>query len=213
MHCYSKLKKNEKWRLTCVLLSKGKDTIDLDAPLATSAWRPIGNKAAKAALANAASTEKTQVSITQCLAEVFSTLLFRDKKTDERWAALVKRQEENMELKKCKDDMSVLTGSTEEMSPRTRVAHNFFKGQILDDIEAKMAAAEAAATTPSPEQEPTPARASAIMFSSTPASAASASASASMTEQAHRAENDEVVMINGPTSTQDAPLASSNPFF
>jgi hypothetical protein len=41
--------------------------------------------------------------------------------------------------------MSLLRTSTEGMSPRTRAAHNFFKGQILDDIEAKMAAADAAA--------------------------------------------------------------------
>jgi hypothetical protein len=59
MHCYSKLKKNHKWRLTRASLSKGKDAIDLDAPLATSARRPIGNKDAKAALADAASSEKT----------------------------------------------------------------------------------------------------------------------------------------------------------
>jgi hypothetical protein len=45
--------------LTRQSLLKGKDTIDLDAPLVTSAGRPIGNKAAKAPLADAASTEKT----------------------------------------------------------------------------------------------------------------------------------------------------------
>jgi hypothetical protein len=56
MHCYSKLKKNPKWKLMRVSLSKGKDAIDLDAPLATSAGHPIGNKAA---LADAASAEKT----------------------------------------------------------------------------------------------------------------------------------------------------------
>ena len=50
LHCYSKLKKSEKWRLTRISLSKGKYAIDLDALLATSAGRPIGNKAAKAAL-------------------------------------------------------------------------------------------------------------------------------------------------------------------
>jgi hypothetical protein len=59
LHCYSKLKKSEKWWLTRIFLSKGKDAIDLDASLATSAWHPIGNKAAKAALADAAATEKT----------------------------------------------------------------------------------------------------------------------------------------------------------
>ncbi|XP_051194162.2 uncharacterized protein [Lolium perenne] len=145
MHCYSKLKGNEKWRLTRLSLSKGKDTIDLDAASATSAGRPTGNKAAKAALADAASCEKTHASITKCLADVSSTFLSRAKKNDEKWAELLKRQEEKLELKKRRDDMSLLRASTEGMSPRTRAAHNFFKGQILDDIETKMAAADAAA--------------------------------------------------------------------
>ncbi|KAK1697704.1 hypothetical protein QYE76_014401 [Lolium multiflorum] len=183
MHCYSKLKKNE------------------------NDGCPIGNKATKAALADTTSIEKTQGSITQCLAKVSSTLLFRDKKTDKRWAALLKRQEEKIELKKRKDDMSLLTASTEGMSPRTRVTHNFFKGQIIGDIEAKMAAAEAAAATPTPEQEP--ADASATTYAIAPASA---SASASATEHAHRTDHDEFVVIDGPTSTQDAPLVSRNPF-
>jgi hypothetical protein len=60
-------------------------------------------------MADAASTEKMQESITQCLAEITSTLLSRDKKTDDRWAALLKRQEEKMDLKKRKDDMSMVT--------------------------------------------------------------------------------------------------------
>jgi hypothetical protein len=103
------------------------------------------------------------------------------------------------------------------MSPRTRAAHNFYKGMILDDIEAKMAAAEAAAASPSgPEQESTPTDASTTSYASTPASTASASASASVsasaTEKAHRAVHDEVVVIDGPTSTQDAVSASPNHF-
>ncbi|XP_071680105.1 uncharacterized protein [Lolium perenne] len=44
MHCYTKLKGNEKWRLTRLSLSKGKDTIDLDEASAMSAGRPTGNK-------------------------------------------------------------------------------------------------------------------------------------------------------------------------
>jgi hypothetical protein len=54
LHCYSKLKLCEKWRLTRLALWKGKDgVIDLNAPLATSAGHAIGNKAAKAALLDA----------------------------------------------------------------------------------------------------------------------------------------------------------------
>jgi hypothetical protein len=87
-----------------------------------------------------------------------------------------------------------------------RAAHNFFKGRILDDIDAKMAAAEAATqiavATPTSEQEP--ADASATTSASTPASA---------TEHAHRADHDEVIVIDGPTPTQYAPSASPNPFF
>jgi hypothetical protein len=106
-----------------------------------------------------------------------------------------------MELKKQKEDMSLLTASTAEMSPRTRAAHNLYKGMILNDIESKMLAAEAAAATPPPEKEPAPADASATALASTPVLVASASASASATEQAHRAERDKVIVIDGPTST------------
>ncbi|KAK1652134.1 hypothetical protein QYE76_069939 [Lolium multiflorum] len=82
MHCYGTLKMNEKWRLTRLSLAS------------------YGNKAAKAALADAASSEKTQASITKCLADVSSTFISRDKKADQRWAELLKRQEEKLELKK-----------------------------------------------------------------------------------------------------------------
>jgi hypothetical protein len=75
---------NEKWRLTRISLSKGKDGIDLEMPLVTSAGHPFGNKATKAALTAVAATEKIQASITQCLIEVSLTLLSRDKKTNER---------------------------------------------------------------------------------------------------------------------------------
>jgi hypothetical protein len=44
--------------------------LNLDAPLATPAGRPIGNKDAKAA----------QSSVNKCLVEVSSILLIRDKK-------------------------------------------------------------------------------------------------------------------------------------
>nr|XP_051203983.1 uncharacterized protein LOC127317464 [Lolium perenne] len=212
MHCYGKLKMNEKWRLTRLSLSKGKDVIDPDAPLATSTGRPTGNKAAKAALADTASSEKTQASITKCLADVSSTFISRDKKADQRWAELLKRQEEKLELKKRRDDMSLLRTSTEGMSPRTRAAHNFFKGQILDDIEAKMAAADAAALAAASASAAAAAQQEQADASST---ATPASASASATEQTHhaqeQADRDEVVVLDGPSSTQDT-TTSPNPF-
>ena len=80
-----------------ISLAKGKDAaIDLDALLNTSLGRPIGNKVAKAAALEAASTEKMQSSINKCIAEVSSNLLIRDAKADESWATLFERQAEKM---------------------------------------------------------------------------------------------------------------------
>jgi hypothetical protein len=92
------------------------------------------------------------------------------------------------------------------MTPRTRAAHNFYKGMILDDIQAKITATEAAAATPPPEAVAAPAGASATSSANTPVSA-------SVTEQPDRAEHDKVVVFNGSTSTQDTSSMSPNPFF
>jgi hypothetical protein len=51
MHCFTKLKTCEKWRLTRIQLKKaGNVAVDLDGPLATSVGRPTGNKKANAAV-------------------------------------------------------------------------------------------------------------------------------------------------------------------
>ena len=56
MHCLKKLKKYVKWRLVCIGFKKaGDETVDLDARLATSTGRLIGNEKAKAARVQAAS--------------------------------------------------------------------------------------------------------------------------------------------------------------
>jgi hypothetical protein len=78
-------------------LARGKDgTINLDAPLATSTWHHIGNKTATNTTLEAASTEKIQSWINKCLADVYSHMLIRDQKADERWAALLQKQEEKI---------------------------------------------------------------------------------------------------------------------
>jgi hypothetical protein len=53
---------------------------------------------------------------------------------DERWVTLLKRKEEKMELKKHKEDFSLLIASTVGMDPRTLVANNFYKGMFLNEI-------------------------------------------------------------------------------
>jgi hypothetical protein len=171
-------------------------------------------------LLDATATEK---SFNKCLAEVSSTMPIRDKKADERWAMLLKRQEEKMDLKKCKEDFSMLTASTVGMDPRTLAAHSYYKVMILDEIDAKIAAAEAAATTLPPEAVLAPAgalaspAASATTGASTTASAstlasATAATSVSPTEHPDRAEHNEVVMLDGPASIQDVSSSSPNCF-
>ena len=233
LHCYVKLKNCEKWRLTRLNMAKEKaGAVDLDAPLNASAGRPVGHKAEKAAALEAAFADKTQTSINKCLADVSSNLLICDAKADERWATLFERQAEKMQMekeravlekertttKKRKDDFMLLTASTAGMDPRVMAAHNYYKDMILAEIDAKIAAAAAAPAT-SPAAAPSE---GAFASASTPASASASSpatasadrpatASASPTEQPDG--DAEVVLLDGPTVTQDAPPFSSNLFF
>jgi hypothetical protein len=53
-----------------IQLAKAKDLIiDLDAPLATSVGRPVGNKAAKVVALETATADRVQASIDKCLVE------------------------------------------------------------------------------------------------------------------------------------------------
>jgi hypothetical protein len=91
----------------------------------------------------------------------------------------LKRKTEKMDLKKRKEDFSPLTALTVEMDLWTMVAHNYYKGMILNEIDVKIVAAEAATATPPPEAAAAPAGASATTSGSTPTST---SASVSATE-------------------------------
>ena len=129
-------------------------------------------------------------------------------------------EKERTTTKKRKDDFMLLTASTAGMDARVMEARNYYKDMILAEIDAKIAAAAAAAATP-PAAAPsagasasgsdsTPPTASA----STPASASAsppATASASPTEQPDG--DAEVVVLDGPTATRDAPSFPPNPFF
>jgi hypothetical protein len=92
------------------------------------------------------------------------------------------------------------------MDPRMLVVHNYYKVMILDEIDAKNCVGRSSGSNP------TSGGASATASSSTPASS-SASALASSMGQPDRAEHDEVIVLNGPTSTQDVPSSPPNYFF
>jgi hypothetical protein len=84
-----------------IQLAKAKDLIiDLDAPLATSVGRPVGNKAAKVVALETATADRVQASIDKCLVDVSSTLLMRDTESDERWKVMLLKQEEKIVIRK-----------------------------------------------------------------------------------------------------------------
>ena len=83
MHCYTKLKRCPKWRQARVRLATKPDgTVDLDAPMNTSAGRPIGTKRAKNALSDAAALEKAAASIEKYIAGVSTTMATRAEKSE-----------------------------------------------------------------------------------------------------------------------------------
>jgi hypothetical protein len=61
-----------------------------------------------------------------------------------------------MKLKKHKENFSMLTASTVGIDPQTLEVQNYYKIMILDEIDAKIAAAEVAAATPPPEAAAAP---------------------------------------------------------
>jgi hypothetical protein len=95
------------------------------------------------------------------------------------------------------------------MDPWVLAVHNFYKAMILDEIDAKMAAATASASTstPAPEAAAASADASATTSGSTAVSASvstptSASVSSPATTSTSSTKQAEVALLNGPTSTQ-----------
>jgi hypothetical protein len=108
-------------------------------------------------------------------------------------------KKERIAVKKRKEDFMLLTASAAGMDLRVLAAHNFYRDMILNEINAKMAVA----ASPS-----TPALASAS--ASTPATTSMSSAAMASASLIDRAE---VVVLDGPTPTQEAPSASPNPFF
>jgi hypothetical protein len=133
MHCYTKLKRCEKWRQTHLQLAKRVgNVIDLDVPQAASAGRPIDNKKAKAAVLEAASSDKLASSIDKYISDVSSNLTTRAEKSDQRWKSILLKQDEKIELekekvvvKKRKEDFKILTADTSNMDDEVKAAHMY----------------------------------------------------------------------------------------
>jgi hypothetical protein len=71
--------------LTCIQFAKNKeDVIDLEAPLSTSAGRPVGNKAAKLAAIEATSSDMIQSSVDKFVTNVSTNFLIRKAKRAEQ---------------------------------------------------------------------------------------------------------------------------------
>jgi hypothetical protein len=128
------------------------DVVDLDAPLATLAGRPIGNKKAKLAAIELASADRAQASIDKCLADVSAHLLIRGEKSDERWKSLLSKQDEKIviekervDVEKRKEDFMILTADTSQMDDEVKAAHMFYRGMILQEIAFRRAVVTASA--------------------------------------------------------------------
>jgi hypothetical protein len=65
------------------------DVADLDAPLATSAVCPIGNKKGKLSMTEAASSYRVQAPIDKCPPMSRRTCSFEGEKSNERWKTLL----------------------------------------------------------------------------------------------------------------------------
>lgn len=197
MHCYTKLKRCPKWRQARVRLATKPDgTVDLDAPMNTSAGRPIGTKRAKNALSDAAASEKAAASIEKYIAGVSTTMATRAEKSEERWKTIFQKQDEKIVIdkekvavekeiaavKKRKEDMKILTADTSKYDAATLEAHNYFRDIILQEIAdrraADIAAAQALAAAAEAEEAAAEAAAAAAAAQAEADAAAAAAASA-----------------------------------
>ena len=121
MHCYTKLKKYEKWRQTRIALRKAAEAegvVDLDAPVATSAGRPIDNKKAKAVVNDAASSDRVLSAMDKCLSDVSSNMASRAEKSDQRWKSLLSKQDEKIELEKARVAVMKKEGGLQDLDRR-----------------------------------------------------------------------------------------------
>ena len=194
MHCYTKLKRCPKWRQARVRLATKPDgTVDLDAPMNTSAGRPIGTNRAKNALSDAAASEKAAASIEKYIAGVSTTMAMRAEKSEERWKTIFEKQDEKIVIdkekvavekeiaavKKRKEDMKILTADTSKYDAATLEAHNYFRDIILQEIADRRAADIAAAQALAAEEAAAEAAAAAAAAQAEADAAAAASAAAS----------------------------------
>ncbi|CAM0879536.1 unnamed protein product [Alopecurus aequalis] len=130
-----------------------------DAPVTGVAeGRPIGNKKAKAAGNMAPAADRLQASIDQCIADAKSHAVVMEEKSEARWSALMKKQDDKLTLlrtnvatKKRKNELAFLMGAdTESMDPMVRAWFMAEHAIILKQMPAQPANGEDPATTEDP---------------------------------------------------------------
>jgi hypothetical protein len=164
MPCFISLKQCGKWWQTRALLKKASEgVIYLDAPLGTLAGYPIDNKKAKAAATQESSSERMTASIDKWQASMTMQVVMRAAKADERWAAIMEKQEKKIELettrvvvKKRKEYFMILTADTSNMDDKVKAMHLLFHDAILQKMGLCRAPATATAATPPDQQMTSP---------------------------------------------------------
>jgi hypothetical protein len=137
--------------------------IYLDASLGTLAGYPIDNKKAKAAATQESPSERMTASIDKWQASMTMQVVMQAAEADERWAAIMEKQEKKIELettrvvvKKRKEYFMILTADTSNMDDKVKAMHLLFHDAILQKMGLCRAPATATAATPPDQQMTSP---------------------------------------------------------
>ncbi|KAE8773893.1 putative methionyl-tRNA synthetase [Hordeum vulgare] len=153
LHMFSTIESCKKWREVRLALDKAKETYNLDVPIPTAVeGRPHGTKKARVVRDVAPAAERLQASIEQCIADVKSSTVRREEKSDVRWSVLMI----DVSAKKTNTGLGFLMRpDTLTMDEQVKAWYLMQRNLILSHIPAP-AAITAATTTAAPMTMPSP---------------------------------------------------------
>ncbi|CAM0885606.1 unnamed protein product [Alopecurus aequalis] len=157
LNVFTRIESCEKWIECRQALTKNKEAVyNPHAPVAGAVeGRSIGNKKAKAARDMAPMAEHLQSSIDQCIADAKSHAIVREEKSEARWSALMKKQDDKLDLlrtnvaakKRINDLAFLMWADTMAMDPLVRACFMAERTFILNQMPAQAANDEDPAAT------------------------------------------------------------------
>ncbi|KAE8780445.1 putative methionyl-tRNA synthetase [Hordeum vulgare] len=145
LHVFSWIDSGEKWREVRLALDKAKETYNLNAPAPAAAeGRPDGTKKVRAARDAAPAAQRLQALIEQCIADVKSSAVRREEKSDARWSAMMI----NIATKKRNTDLECFMGAdTSTMDEKVKAWYIVHHDLILSQMPAPSATTMTITTT------------------------------------------------------------------